>query len=141
MRMAGTQPAALRLLAVDDLAAMRRVVRAVLSHSASPAFRDASVAEATDLAQARARLAEETFDVVFLDMSLPDGSGLELAQELSEDPSPAGRPILIAASGDGSKRSAALRAGCAAFLMKPYTPEELLATLTEHCPIRAPNPP
>jgi CheY-like chemotaxis protein len=133
--MAGTQSAPLRLLAVDDLAVMRHFVRAVISRSSSPAFRDASVAEASDLAQARARLAEETFDVVVLDVSLPDGSGLDLARDLSENPPGAGRPIVIATSGDGSVRSAAFRAGCAGFIMKPYTPAALITTLTEYWPI------
>ena len=40
---------------------------------------------ATTLADARVKLTDHTFDLVILDMSLPDGSGLELLNEIGND--------------------------------------------------------
>ncbi|HKJ66097.1 MAG TPA: response regulator, partial [Desulfopila sp.] len=41
---------------------------------------------AHSLSQARTRLKQESYDVVFLDVGLPDGSGLEMLPELMDIP-------------------------------------------------------
>src|SRR3712207_8531941 len=52
--------------------------------SRNPAMESATIVEAHTLAQARNALAADRFDVVLLDMHLPDGSGLSLAEELKD---------------------------------------------------------
>jgi len=66
------------------------------------------------------------FDVVLLDVGLPDVSGLEVAPELRN--LPGGRQALIVViSGFGrpNDRARAYEAGCDAFLLKPVDPESV----------------
>jgi PAS domain S-box-containing protein len=60
-----------RILHVEDDLDLHRVVAAIVGT-------DAVVEHALDLATARERLARQRFDLVILDLALPDGSGLEL---------------------------------------------------------------
>jgi PAS domain S-box-containing protein len=75
-----------RLLYVEDDADLQRVVAAVLDH-------DAEVEQALTLTEARERLVRERFDLVILDLALPDGSGLELLPFLGSQAPP--MPVLI----------------------------------------------
>jgi len=81
---------------------------------------------AVSVAAAR-EAAQEPFDVLVSDLSLPDGSGLDLVAEIhSHTPVPA-----IALSGNGSERdkSRSAAAGFAAHLTKPVTIDRLSETI------------
>jgi two-component system invasion response regulator UvrY len=67
-----------RILLVDDSGDVRRSMRAVLAD----AFGDVAIGEAGDAAEALAALAREPWDVVLLDLSLPDRSGLDTLREI-----------------------------------------------------------
>jgi PAS domain S-box-containing protein len=60
-----------RILHVEDDPDLRQVVAAIVEP-------EAAVERAGSLEEARSLLAEERFDLVILDLALPDGSGLEL---------------------------------------------------------------
>jgi PAS domain S-box-containing protein len=75
-----------RILHVEDDVDLQRVVAAILDG-------DAVVEQAVDLAAARERLAGQRYDLVILDLALPDGSGLELLPLLGEVEPPT--PVLI----------------------------------------------
>lgn len=127
---ATTEPA-LRILAVDDDPANRSLIRAILVRADDPALRGAVVLGAATLAEARRILANETIDLLLLDVHLPDGLGLDLAAELrggSPD-----RPAILAltASVLPADQQAALDAGCDAFLAKPYPATALVSTCSE----------
>lgn len=68
----------LSALVVDDEPVIRQLLEVVLGDSG---FRVETVG---DLRTARERTALETFDLLMIDKNLPDGSGLELCQELRE---------------------------------------------------------
>ncbi len=116
---AGARPAI--ILLVDDDEPNRALVRAALARCTDPLPAAAQLLEAADLAGARAILAESPADIVLLDMRLPDGSGLELAAELSRSGKP-DPPAIVALTGalEPELRSAAMSAGCTAALGKPY---------------------
>jgi two-component system KDP operon response regulator KdpE len=120
-----------QILLVEDEELNRALVRAILDRTRDPVLRSAQVVEATTLAEARSALALFQPDVILLDMNLPDGSGTDLAAELNQRPE-AERPVIIAltASVLPQHRAAALEAGCAAFVSKPYVAAELIAALT-----------
>ena len=125
----------LRVLLVEDDELNQALVRAILARSANPVLREAQVVTAGNLAQARAALAAGAFDIVLLDMGLPDGSGLDLAAELQRHGDQVS-PAVIALSGAAERREAALAAGCVAVLGKPYGAAELAGLLMAHLPVR-----
>jgi two-component system KDP operon response regulator KdpE len=120
----------LRILAVDDDAVNRSLIRAIVSRASDPTIREATLREATNLAEARDVLERETIDLLLLDIHLPDGLGLDLAAELRRDGRD--RPVILAltASVLPADQQAALDAGCDAFLAKPYRAATLVATIS-----------
>jgi PAS domain S-box-containing protein len=75
-----------RILHVEDDPDLQRVVAAIVDG-------DARIEQALNLAEARERLARERFDLVILDLALPDGSGVELLPALGSLDPPT--PVLI----------------------------------------------
>ena len=127
------------ILLVEDDDLNQALVPAILARSDQPHLRDAHVTVAGTLAQARAILAERHFDLVLLDMWLPDGGGLPLAAELRDQPGPS--TAVIALTGAPSEHgSGALAAGCVAVLGKPYGLGELREVVTAHLPCHEPGP-
>jgi len=117
-----------RLLLVEDNELNRSLVRAIISRTSEPRLAGADVVEAETVAAAAAALAAERFDVVLLDVHLPDGSGLDIARDLAAR---ADRPGVIAltAAAMAREQSAAMDAGCDTFLAKPYTSADLIETI------------
>jgi len=98
-------------LIVDDDAATRE---AMLERLEQDSFR---VRSCDSLASARGELETKTFDLVLLDVQLPDGSGLALLNDLEQQP---GAEIVFI-TGHGSVDSAveAFRGGAVDYLTKP----------------------
>ena len=128
-----SQPPAHRILLVEDNDLNRALARTVLARSDDPIAARCGLVEATSLGAARTALAAGPFDVVLLDMHLPDGHGLTLVDELTTQPNPS-RPVIVAltASALPEQRDAAFAAGCDDFLAKPYRPQQLIALLTTY---------
>lgn len=93
---------------------------------------------ATDGAKALAMSAERRPDLVILDIMLPGIDGLEVMRRLHEDDDPgypsrshAQRPrpavILLTAKGEESDRIVGLRRGADDYVVKPFSPAELIA--------------
>ena len=116
------------ILYVEDEELNRTLLRAVLQRAPDPRLRSASLLEARTLGQARGILTEEAIDLVLLDVRLPDGSGLDLVREIKSLKPDLG-VVVMSASVLPEEREEAVRAGCDAFVAKPYVPGELLATL------------
>jgi DNA-binding NarL/FixJ family response regulator len=77
---------------------------------------DAWIVQALNLAEARERLARERFELVILDLALPDGSGLELLPALGSLEPPT--PVLIFSAHEVDK---AVAGRVAAVLVKSQT--------------------
>jgi DNA-binding response OmpR family regulator len=77
-------------------------------------------------AEARTRLAGARFDLMLVELALPDGEGLALARSVRREPGLAGLPVVVA-----SRRRSVLdviraaAAGCSGFLAKPATEADL----------------
>lgn len=123
----------LRLLAVEDQPANVALLRAVLGRSSAPELRNARLAVAGTLAEARSLLAGERFDLVLLDVRLPDGNGLDLARELADRPQRP-RVVVLTANALPGDETAARDAGADGFIPKPYQPSLLIATLLDLAP-------
>ena len=82
----------------------------------------------TTLEEALAALSTARYDVVALDLGLPDGDGLDLVRSLRERQESV--PILILTARDGlENKVAGLNNGADDYLLKPFEMEELVARL------------
>jgi DNA-binding response OmpR family regulator len=80
------------------------------------------------LALASAALRVEPFDLVLLDLNLPDGDGLDWLRQVRRSGSV--MPVLIMTARDAlPDRVAGLDEGADDYVVKPFEPEELLALL------------
>lgn len=84
---------------------------------------------AISVTAARAELEQEKFDLVLLDVSLPDGTGFGLARELSDQSLPAERKpaiIFLTAKDDEADVVRGLELGAEDYITKPFHNRELL---------------
>ncbi|RDD70846.1 DNA-binding response regulator [Paracoccus versutus] len=116
--MAGEQNG-VRVLLVEDEETVRQLHGAVLVGAGCV------VDEAPTLASFRDRLARTRYDVVLLDLSLPDGNALAAISEIRRETS-AGI-IVATANRDLEDRLAGLERGADEYLEKPVHPRELVS--------------
>jgi DNA-binding NtrC family response regulator len=88
------------------------------------------VASAGTLAEAEELLGRDTFDLLFLDVKLPDGDGTDLLRDLQSRPQ---RPLAVITTGFASVESAVecMRGGAFDYLIKPFTTDQLEITLKQ----------
>ena len=110
------------VLVVDDSKVMRDMVVACLRAREGLRFTHA----ASGL-EAIERLSLGAFDLVVLDLNMPDIGGIEVLEFVRGQDKLRELPILIVTTrGDETSREQALRAGASAFMTKPFTPEGIL---------------
>lgn len=114
------------ILVVDDQAELRLLVRITLQPLGK-------IATAESAEQARAHIALVPTRLLVLDVWLGAGqSGLEFCRDLKSDPATAAiKVILLSANGNGHDIDAGMAAGADAYIVKPYSPRDLLARATE----------
>ena len=89
-----------------------------------------AVAEACDGEEALLRVAEDKPDAVLLDLMLPLVSGLEVCRQLRRMPTTRSLPIImLTARGEESDRVRGLDSGADDYVVKPFSPSELIARL------------
>jgi putative two-component system response regulator len=81
-----------------------------------------------DLATARTRLATGSFDLLLCDLQPPNESGLALVEELTAERSDTA-VVLISEVDDGAVVGRALDLGVLGYLVKPFSPGQLLITI------------
>jgi two-component system phosphate regulon response regulator PhoB len=112
-----------RILICDDEPALRELMRVALVGDYE--FEEAgTVAEAIEVAE-RFRP-----DVVLVDVMMPGGSGLDVIRYISDHPA-LGRAgcVVVSAFAADADQEEAREAGAAAFVSKPFDPDELSATV------------
>ena len=116
-----TDTAPIRLLLVDDEAALREPLAEYLSRQGF------DVAEAASAAEARTHLRDETPDLVLLDVMMPGEDGLSLCRHLVE--AKAIPTIFLTARGEATDRIVGLEIGADDYVVKPFEPRELVARI------------
>lgn len=114
-----------RILVVDDQPDLRLLIRLSLRQLGE-------VSQAGSAEQALAMIARELPDLLILDIWLGHGkSGIDLCRELRADPRIGGLGIvLLSANGQQSDIDAGLAAGADDYVVKPFSPEGLVAAAT-----------
>lgn len=112
-----------RVLVVDDSKVMRDMITACLRPEAGLSFTHASSG-----LEAIEKLSLARYDLVVLDLNMPDIGGIEVLEFVRGQDQLRKLPILVVTTrGDESSRERALGAGADRFLTKPFAPEELLS--------------
>lgn len=110
------------ILLVEDSPADAKVVELMLEGSDA---KGAKVVHADTFAKAHAALKKQTFDVILLDLGLPDAAGLDLVNKLrTETMTPI---VVLSATGDESLATMAVREGAQDYLVKGHVDEFLLS--------------
>ena len=112
-----------RILVVDDSASMRQMVAFTLKGAGH------TVVEASDGVEALASAKSGSFDLVITDVNMPNMDGITLTRELRALPNYRFTPILtLTTESSAEKKMAGKQAGATGWLVKPFNPDQLLAT-------------
>ena len=118
----------IRVLLVEDNPGDARLVQETLAEVHSPEF---ELTHVERLSQARQRLAEEQFDVVLLDLVLPDkprmGSLIEIHDQASRVPI-----VVLTGLDDETMASWTLEEGAQDYLIKGQTDKDSLVRCIRH---------
>lgn len=87
--------------------------------------------EAGTVAEALRVCAEDRPDVMLLDLKLPDGSGLEVLENLRDRGTEAPITAVLTGNDDDALTARCYALGCREVLLKPVTPRVLLAKIGE----------
>ncbi len=107
------------VLVVDDSKVMREMLIACLRGQSGLTF-----TQANSGLEAIEQLSLRPFDLLLLDLNMPDIGGIEVVQFVRSQDRLKHVPIIVVTTrGDESSRDHALQAGATRFLTKPFSPE------------------
>ncbi len=114
------------ILVVDDSKVMREMLIACLRGQDGLSF-----TQANSGLEAIEHLSLRAFDLLLLDMNMPDIGGIEVVQFVRTQDKLRNIPIIIVTTrGDDSSRDQAMKAGATRFLTKPFSPEVIQAEVS-----------
>jgi signal transduction histidine kinase len=126
----------LRFLIVDDHAVNRLVLRQILLSQ----WPDATIEEGEDGFAALRLIEEHSFDLVFLDMVMPNLDGIQTAQRLSLSDLPSKPPLIgLTANVNPQDLDAFYKAGLSGLLLKPFNRDQLTALIFQLLSSQAAN--
>ena len=114
----------IKILVADDHAVVRQGVKQILADVRDMTVKD----EAQNGTEALKKVAEQAFDVVLLDISMPGRSGLEVLEDIKAlHPK---LPVLILSMHPEEQYAVrALKAGASGYLTKASAPQELIGAI------------
>ena len=114
-----------RILAVDDSPSMRQMVGVTLKSAGYDVLEACDGREALDIAKQQAPV-----DLVITDVNMPNMDGLTLVRELRMLPHYRGVPLLVLTTeASAEKKLEGKAAGATGWVVKPFSPDRLLATI------------
>ena len=114
----------MRVLIADDHAIVRRGVREILEDAPL----GLSVEEVASAAETLKAVRDNTYDIVLLDISFPDGSGLDVLRQI-RDHCPQTRVLLLSMYPEQQYAQRALHLGASGYLTKDSAPNELVTAI------------
>ncbi len=122
------------VLVVDDSKVMREMIEACLR-----ALEGLQFTHAASGLEAIEKLSLKPFDLVVLDLNMPDIGGIEVLEFVRAQDKLRALPIIVVTTrGDEGSRLRALEAGASRFMTKPFTPDaiasEVQGLLSEQLP-------
>jgi DNA-binding response OmpR family regulator len=115
-----------RILIVEDSPLITEAYRILIEAAGYEVDAAASVAEAIERATAT------PVDLMLLDLTLPDGNGLEILDALRRGGSLPRSTLAMTGHNDSASRQKCFEAGCADVFLKPVPIGELLRQIKHH---------
>ncbi|MBO6795282.1 MAG: response regulator transcription factor [Balneolaceae bacterium] len=112
----------MNILVVEDDPSVRTLVKAVLEHNGNTVSTEDTVASGEKAA------VEGNFDMIILDLGLPDGDGYELCKNI-RDKNVITPVLILSGEQEADVKVKCLRVGADDYLTKPFNTEELIARL------------
>ncbi len=120
---------ALNVLIVDDSDVIRAMIARTLTLAQIPL---GEVYQAANGREALSMLDESWVDLVLADINMPVMSGAEMLERMRANPRTADVPVVVVSTEGATKRIESLmRLGVAAWIRKPFTPEEIRDAVTK----------
>jgi two-component system chemotaxis response regulator CheY len=117
----------MKVLVVDDMSTMRRIVKNVLKQIGYSDF-----AEAENGKDALDKLQAQKYDLVVSDWNMPEMSGLDLLRAIRADPELKHLPVLmVTAEAQKENIIEAVQAGVSNYVVKPFTADVLQEKLNK----------
>ena len=114
-----------KILAVDDSPSMRQMVGVTLKSAGYEVLEACDGQEALNLAKGQAAV-----DLVITDVNMPNMDGITLVRELRMLPHYRGVPLLVLTTeASTEKKMQGKAAGATGWGVKPFSPDQLLATI------------
>jgi two-component system, chemotaxis family, chemotaxis protein CheY len=114
-----------RILAVDDSPSMRQMVGVTLKSAGYEVLEACDGCEALNIAKR-----QPPVDLVITDVNMPNMDGLTLVRELRLLPHYRGVPLLVLTTeASAEKKLEGKAAGATGWVVKPFSPDRLLATI------------
>jgi DNA-binding NarL/FixJ family response regulator len=114
----------MKVLIADDHAVVRRGVREILEDAPLGLF----VEETSSASETLKAVRDNAYDIVLLDISFPDGSGLDVLRQICLQ-CPQTRVLLLSMYPEEQYAQRALRLGASGYLTKDSTPNELVIAI------------
>lgn len=114
----------MKILIADDAAFMRMRLKTLLTEAGYEVIEAQNGKEALDL------YAQETPDMVLMDITMPEMDGVAATQAINQD-YPGARVVMVSALGQQAMVVSAIQAGAKDFIVKPYQPERVLEAVAK----------
>jgi two-component system chemotaxis response regulator CheY len=113
-----------RIMTIDDSPSLRQMVALTLESAGY------EVIEASDARDAIGKLKGREFHLFLTDLNMPGMDGIELTRQLRAKPEYRFVPIvLLTTESQPEKKMQGKAAGATGWIVKPFKPEDLLATI------------
>jgi two-component system, chemotaxis family, chemotaxis protein CheY len=127
-----------KILLVDDIDYTRQLLRnniMALAKSITLSVDNVKFFNANSALAAMNIFSLQSPDIIFLDIELPDGSGLELLAKIKKV-KPECFIVMVSANSTLENVQSSIKHGAATFIVKPFSGEKILAALhlyAKHC--------
>src|SRR4051812_18600454 len=107
-----------KILIVEDEPVVRNLLQSIFARHKY------HVTSVSTLAEAGNHIAKDSFDLMMLDIRLPDGDGQKFLEQVTALPE---RPLVVMVTGYGTIESAVgcMRAGAFDYVLKPFSPSQI----------------
>jgi two-component system, chemotaxis family, chemotaxis protein CheY len=118
-----------RILTIDDSKTIRDMLRFTLADAGFEVFQAVDGQDGLDV------LGKQQVDVVITDINMPKMDGYEVIRRMRSDSAYKSMPILVLTTeSEADKRDMARLAGATGWMVKPFDPDRLIATINKVAP-------